>query len=73
MQKEVVAAETHQDPVVSGVLEDVEEWHRVVGESVDEESLELSLDVVPKDHNETNFLTEIVRFRFTIDLLLEQS
>lgn len=53
MQVEVHITEATQDPVMSRVLEDVRERHRVVGESVHKESLELTLAVVKQQHEDT--------------------
>ena len=47
---EVGDQDAGEEPVVSGVLEDVEERHGGQREAVDEESLELALDKVQHDH-----------------------
>jgi hypothetical protein len=47
-QSDVEAAE---DPVVSGVLEDVEEGHGCIGEAVDEEGFEFALGEVQDDED----------------------
>jgi len=43
---------TAEDPVVSGILEDVEEGHGCVGEAVDEEGFEFALGEVQDDEDE---------------------
>ena len=49
MVEEVGAEDATDDPVESAVLEDVPHRHGVRGESMDEERLQLSLDVVQHD------------------------
>lgn len=71
MDKEVDCAEAHQNPIVGAVLEHVEEGHGIVGEAVDEQCLELTLQVMAQDHGEAKFLVESVRLVFAINLLPE--
>lgn len=47
---EVCDQDAGEQPVVGGVLEDVEERHGGQGKAVDEEGLELALDKVQHDH-----------------------
>lgn len=49
---EVCDQDAGEQPVVGGVLEDVEERHGSQGEAVDEEGLELALEEVQHDHPE---------------------
>lgn len=49
---EVCDQHAGEQPVVGGVLEDVEEGHGCEGEAVDEEGLELAFDKVEHDHPE---------------------
>ena len=73
MKEEVHVDEAENEPVVRTVLEDVEGGHRVIGESVDKHGLELSLEVVAKDHSQTYLLIQSQFLLLPIDLFLEQS
>ena len=56
---------------MGAVLEDVENGHRQVGESVDENGLELALGIVADDHGGTDLLVEGEGCVFTVDLFPE--
>ena len=60
MQVEVHGSKAEQEPIVETILEDVEEWHRVIRESVNKECLQFSLGIMTEDHSEANFLIECV-------------
>ena len=69
MQQKVNGAEAHEYPIMRAIFENIEEGHGVIGEAVNEESLELTLDVVSEYHGEAEFLVECVRLAFAINLL----
>lgn len=72
MDDEVHGCPSVENPVVDGILEDVEQWHGVVGELVDEKSLEFTLDVVTKAHADKKLLVEAEVWVFSVDLLAEE-
>lgn len=57
--KEEVDGEAHKDPVMGAILEDVEDGHGFVGESVHEEGFELALEVVADDHGNSELLVQV--------------
>jgi hypothetical protein len=71
VQEEVHVDESEDEPVVAAVLENVEEGHGIVGEPVDEQCLQLSLQVVPDNHGDAHLLVEGVRGLLAVDLFLE--
>lgn len=71
VQEEVHVDEAEDEPVVEAVLEEVEGGHRVVGEAVHEEGLELSLEVVRKDESHGYLLIHGQRLVRLVDLLPE--
>lgn len=56
VHEEVHIQNTAYEPIVEAILEQVEERHGVVGETVNEESLVFSLKVVAHNHSNTKLL-----------------
>lgn len=56
--EEEVHRQSHQQPVVRAVLENVEYGHRVVGEAMHVQSLELTLHIVAHHHRTSNPLAQ---------------
>jgi hypothetical protein len=71
MQEEVHIDETKDEPVVEGVLEQIEDGHAVVREAMHIQGLELTLEVVSEHKGETNLLIESERLVCFVDLLAE--
>jgi len=60
--EEEVHGESHQQPVVRAVLENVEYGHRVVGEAMDVQSLKFALHIVAHHHRTSQPLVKRQRF-----------
>jgi len=53
VEQEVHAAQAKKHPVVSAILEDVQEWHCVVRKPMDEQGFELPFGIVAYHHCES--------------------
>ena len=56
MLEEVHVQASKDQPVVETVLEHIEEWHCVEGESMNEKGFKLSFNIVTYDHSDTQLL-----------------
>jgi len=71
MQEKVHVAQAKETPVVSWILEDIGEGHRVVAESVYEQSFKLAFAVMQQDHKDSQLLIECILSSFAVNLWLE--
>jgi len=69
MYQEINGPKAHEYPVMRTILEDIEERHGVIRESVNKESLKLTLHVMTDNHGKTELLIECIRLRLPINLL----
>ena len=72
MQEEIHVDEAKDEPVVGTVLEQVEDRHRTIWESVDKQGLQLPLEVVAQNHSQAYLLIESQLGLHSVNLLLEQ-
>jgi len=71
MNEEVHVQNTAYEPIVEAILEQVEERHSVIRETVNEESLVFSLKVVAHNHGNTKLLVIGKGSFFSVNLFLE--
>lgn len=50
MKKEVHGSDSQKHPIVSTVFENVEEWHGIVGESMNKKSFQFTFAVMAQNH-----------------------
>ena len=60
MKEEVHVEKTEENPVVSRVLKDVHERHRIVAKTMDQNGFKFSLNIVKEDHENSKLLIECV-------------
>lgn len=71
VQEKVHVDEAKDEPVVKGILEQVEDGHAIIGEAMHIQGLELTLEVVSENKGEANLLVQGKGLVCFVDLLAE--
>lgn len=73
MQEEIHVEKAEEYPVVEAVLQEIEDGHRVVGETMYKHSFELSFDVVAEYESEAYLLIQCQGLLCLVNLLSKGS